>query len=142
MRDVRQWMKSVEDRLSNLDRRLKSGGPRFPDTGWLDLPLINGWTNYGGVYQIAQYGRFGGEVRFRGLIVGTSRTATAFFIAPAGFRHSGGDQVWGAPSNSAGLMSRIDTKGTSSSGTVGTMSWVTGETTFISLSGISYPAEA
>jgi hypothetical protein len=141
MRDVQQWMKSVEDRLHRLDRRIKSSGPRLPDTGWINMPLANGWANYGGAFQIAQYGRFDGEVKFRGLIQGASRTSAIFFNAPAGFRHSGGDQLWSC--NSDTTITRIDTRGpTGSPGTAGDMFLQTGGVAYVSLSQISYPAEA
>jgi hypothetical protein len=118
--------------------------PKFyaplPDTDWANITLINGWVNYGGNYQVAQMRRVNGWAEFRGLIIGSSRTNDAFFVAPVGYRHSGGDQLWMTPSDSASLVSRIDTAGTSRP-TPGNMTWIAGGAGFIALSHITYSVD-
>lgn len=115
----------------------------FEDTPWTNLPLLNGWANYGGIYQPAQYCRRGGEVHFRGLIVGTARTNPVFAIMDPGFRHTGLDQIWDCSSNDGpGGVTRIDTRGTGGGATHGAMFWLAGGVGFVSLAQISYIADA
>jgi hypothetical protein len=107
----------------------------LPDTPWVALPLINGWTNYGSGYTVAQYRRLRGVVYLRGLVVGTARTQGHLATLPAGFRHTGGTQLWWVSADPSG--SRVDTQDP------GYVVWSAGGTTaYVSLSGISYPAEA
>lgn len=77
------------------------------DTGWIDLPLQNGWTNYGGQWETAQYRRVNGIVYLKGLIKpGTTTTQTVIATLPAGFRPKDDSHIDMA--NSADTMGRIN----------------------------------
>lgn len=54
------------------------------DTGWIDLPLTSGITNYNG-YAPAQYRKIGSMVHVRGLVTNAG-TATSIGTLPVGFR--------------------------------------------------------
>jgi len=64
-----------------------SNGSNANDTGWITLPLTNGWTNFGGAYGTPQYRRVSNQVFFRGLIRdGLDGVANPFATMPVGFR--------------------------------------------------------
>lgn len=90
MRDFETWIKSVEDRLKNHDRRIKSSGPRLPDTNWANVTLLNNWGLYAGTgssWGPLAYRRFNGLVHIRGLLTKTvGGTAEAVGVLPVGFR--------------------------------------------------------
>lgn len=58
------------------------------DTGWIALPLLNGWSNFPGAYAPAGYRRVNGVVYLRGEIRGGSLTPGAAMVGPlpVGFR--------------------------------------------------------
>lgn len=59
------------------------------DSGTIPLPMINGWTNYGGDRIPATYRRFGKHVTLVGVVKGTASTAGGIVgTLPAGFRPS------------------------------------------------------
>lgn len=55
-------------------------------SSWRPLPLINGWTNYGGGWQTARYRKVGQIVYLQGLLVGTGRTADQISYLPVGYQ--------------------------------------------------------
>lgn len=61
------------------------------DTGWINLALINGWTNQSG--RTVQYRRIFGIVYLRGRPLGSSSTSSTMGTLPAGFR-PGQNQRW------------------------------------------------
>jgi len=58
--------------------------PQVAVTAWTAPTLLNGWTNTGGTYQVAQYRLFGDLVQLRGRIAGGTVGQTIFTL-PAGF---------------------------------------------------------
>lgn len=57
------------------------------DTGWIDMVLGNGWTNYGSTWETGQYRKTNGIVYLKGLIKpGTTTVGTVITTLPAGFR--------------------------------------------------------
>lgn len=58
-----------------------------PDTGWRAPTLLNGWVNYGDIWEPAGYRRMNGMVYLRGLIrAGTVQWNIPIFNLPYGFR--------------------------------------------------------
>ena len=51
---------------------------------WIALPLVNGWGNYGGGYELASYCKVNNFVYLQGLII--SGTSNTIFTLPAGYR--------------------------------------------------------
>ena len=70
------------------------------DTPWADMPMVNGWGNYGAPWETGMYRRVGGVVYMRGLIRtgGAQATQAVIFNLPVGFRPNS-DQHIGANSN-------------------------------------------
>lgn len=57
------------------------------DTGWINLPLANGWGTWdAGAWGVPQYRRKDGWVTFRGLISSTAATTDVMATLPVGFR--------------------------------------------------------
>lgn len=58
------------------------------DSGWVALPLSNGWVNFGGgIYSDAQYRKLNGVVFVKGLVKsGTTSAGITLGTLPAGFR--------------------------------------------------------
>ncbi len=54
-------------------------------TAWTNLTFQNGWSNYSGSFQSAQYRKVGDVVEMRGVVKGTT-WGTAICTLPAGFR--------------------------------------------------------
>jgi hypothetical protein len=132
------------------------------DTGWTAPALTAGWSNYSGSFASVGYRRFRGVTYLRGLIKRTTGTATTLFTLPAGFRPAqnglfpgiaalsavpvtdNGQPYATASFDLAGVAVRIDIN---SSGVVGLNQpyavdgWGTGGVPYLSLSGISFPAE-
>lgn len=68
-----------------------SDGKNANDSGWLALPFLNGWEDYGGgVYRPGQYRKIDNMVILRGLIkdIGTHAAGDSMFQLPVGFRPS------------------------------------------------------
>lgn len=61
------------------------GGIYGSPTPWTAVTFQNGWINYGGAYQTAQYRKVGDEVQVRGTIKSGTQMTVAFTL-PAGFR--------------------------------------------------------
>lgn len=53
---------------------------------WRGLPYATGWSNYGGIWEIGQYKREDGDVKFQGVAAGGSGTIANL---PAGYRPGG-----------------------------------------------------
>ena len=104
----------------------------FPDVPWTNVTLFyNSWVNYGGGFTVARYCRRGGVVYLQGLVrLGNAGT---IFHVPAGFKPSAGTLIFG-PAD-AGTGARIDVD------TAGNVVFGGGNNAFVSLAGISYPAE-
>ena len=104
----------------------------FPDVPWTNVTLFyNSWANYGGGFTVARYCRRGGVVYLQGLVrLGNAGT---IFQVPAGFKPSAGTLIFG-PAD-AGTGARIDVD------TAGNVVFGGGNNAFVSLAGISYPAE-
>lgn len=103
------------------------------DTGWIALPLIAPWVNYGGGHRTAAYRRKGGIVYLQGLIMNGPVPGNIAQL-PAGFRSSGGAVIFGTHSNTG--LARIDSMDTGYLTTQG------GGNAWMSLAGISFPADA
>ena len=85
---------------------------------WNDLPLSNGWTNYGSGYQTAQYAiDFQGRVWTRGFLMAPAMPVTGVAIAslPPGYRPTGLIQSFQITSsnqtNAGGIQFDIETSG-------------------------------
>lgn len=72
------------------------------------LPLVNGWTNYGGNYSVAQYYLSGGEVVLTGFVKNGSSNIIANL--PAGFRPNG-IKVFNATKDGSPWRVDVDTNG-------------------------------
>jgi len=132
------------------------------DTGWIAPALTAGWSNYGAGWASVGYRRFRGVTYLRGLIKRTSGSATTLFTLAAGHRPAqnglfpgvaslytvpvtpNGDPYADSSWDLAGVAVRIDI---SSTGAVALNQpnaadgWGTGNVPYLSLSGISFPAE-
>lgn len=58
----------------------------LPDTPWVDVTLLNGYTHFDGPSAPVQYRRKDGRVHFRGLLSGGNANGLDAFILPPGFR--------------------------------------------------------
>ena len=96
------------------------------DTGWVDLTLLNGWLNYGGVYPNAAYRMIGGVVYIRGLIKsGTVTNITPLATLPVGCRPAF-DHMSAVTASPGSAFARIDVQ--AGGNIVGMMGLVTGWT--------------
>jgi hypothetical protein len=70
-------------------RKIYSGGipagQGSPDTPWIPMTLLNGWTNYGAPFSTLSYRRISGVVYIKGFVA-TGAAGTAVATLPAGFR--------------------------------------------------------
>jgi hypothetical protein len=117
------------------------------DTGWVGMSLLTGWANYGSGFTGAAYRVRRGIVHLRGMVKASGIPEHALDIAalPAGARNgtleifTGAGQIAGAGLTDIGIRIEINNgvirpTGLATSGG-GAVAW-------ISLSGISYPADA
>jgi len=54
-------------------------------TAWVLPTFANGWSNFGGIYQVARYRKVGDVVQVEGLVKGGTFNV-AMFTLPVGFR--------------------------------------------------------
>lgn len=103
---------------------------------WQTPTFENGWSDFGGAFQTARFRREAGTVRLDGMIAGgtvsnTKADGTAFTL-PTNFR----------PSSQHALVAETDTAGTSARvdiHTDGAVHIFDGSSTYISLSGLTFP---
>jgi hypothetical protein len=72
--------------ISNAVNSNTSAIAAIQPTVWTNLPLINGWVNWGSGVQNAQYRRIGDIVYIRGGIKGPGTASNVWSSLPAGFR--------------------------------------------------------
>jgi hypothetical protein len=80
---------SGDSEITDLQRAAQSVLDAINNLTWNNLTLINGWTNFGGAFQTAQYALdILGFVHLRGLITNVAGQAANISCAnlPAGFR--------------------------------------------------------
>jgi len=75
------WGIPITDEVNRLTTLTGGNVP----TAWTPLTLLNGWLNYGGSYDIAQYRKIGDIVQIRGVINSGTIGSPAFNL-PSGFR--------------------------------------------------------
>lgn len=108
------------------------GGSGSPDIPWTAPALINGWINYAGAFAATAYRRIGGVVYIKGLV--KSGTAnTVIFNLPAGCRPT--EQLIFTGYSGVGA-ARIDVAPN------GQVNQATGSQDYLSLNGITFPADA
>lgn len=84
---IRDGMLFLETEGDVYLRRGGSWARVIGDTGWVELPMSNGWVNFGGAYGNARYRRVNGIVYLTGLVKsGTTTPGTTIGALPAGFR--------------------------------------------------------
>lgn len=59
---------------------------RAEDTGWINMTLLNGWSNWGGGWAVGRYRRVNGIVYVEGFLNAANRTASQIAVLPEGFR--------------------------------------------------------
>jgi hypothetical protein len=89
---------------------------KLEGTSWTNLSLINGWANYGGGRQVAQYRQVGDEVQFRGTIKHAGNITVAFedvlVIPSASRRIKASDNFPGTSTgNASGMYFHVQTNG-------------------------------
>jgi hypothetical protein len=75
----------LQSDLDAAEARILALENKTTTSAWVAPTLLNGWTNYGGAYQVMQYRRVGDMIQLRGVIKGTATNALAFTL-PNGFR--------------------------------------------------------
>lgn len=82
---VRKEVSNIESRLSVVERNLETVDV---DSGWINLSLGSGWTNYGvgGYPPLARVRKDGDWVVCEGTLLRATGAATTAFILPSGFR--------------------------------------------------------
>lgn len=123
----------LHTQIKNLADDLEA---KLSDSGWQNLILGNGWTQYPG-HAVARYRRFQGLVHITGLIQRAGAPATGSVIAtlPANYRFLGGVRLYNPVGDVAN--SRIDMNAS------GQILWLQGGTSYLSLDCIvPYIAEA
>lgn len=97
---------------TDLDDALTRGSlPVAPDSGWINLPLLNGWTSASG--RTVQYRKIAGIVYMRGRAIGTASSSTTMGTLPAGYR-PGQNGRWltiSASGGSAVAVTNVNTTG-------------------------------
>ena len=68
----------LEERVADLQRAVP--------TPWVAPTLLNGWTNFGGADQIAQFRRHADTVQVRGLVKSGTVGFVPVFVLPVGCR--------------------------------------------------------
>lgn len=141
----------VAARISNLERN--DGGDEL-DGVWQTPTLENAWANYGGAWANARFMRKNGVVYVQGLVA-LGADGTDILTLPAGFRPSA-DLIFSCDIYSMSTTSAGSTPHTHNAPYVGTRVNVHADgtvslpavasfsldTTYLSLSGITFPAEA
>jgi microcystin-dependent protein len=102
------------------------------DGVWLTPTLQNTWVNYSNGYALARYRKQRGVVYLQGLVAGGT---SIIFNLPAGFRPVGGTLIFTVTS-AASTPSRVDVD------VAGNVTFLVGNNGYVSLAGISFPAEA
>ena len=103
--DEMRWAQDIEDRLKRLERGVAATWRSIGSATTDVAPFQNGWTNYGGGYNLAGFLLdANGFIHLRGLIKSGTIGQAAFTIPP-GFRPEY-DQLFGTVSNSA--IGRVD----------------------------------
>ncbi len=128
-KDMGEVLRQMAERIQRLESQIVHGY----DTGWIAPTLLNGWVNYGSIWETAAYRKKNGIVYIRGLIRnGTATSGTDLFILPAGFRPGMNSHVI-VPSN--GLLGIVNIM------TTGEVDFNTGTNAWMSLSNISFPSD-
>jgi hypothetical protein len=112
-----------------------------PAPTWISLPLASGWANYGAAWQSARYCKMvDGLVIVQGLVKITSNRPASNIIAtlPAGYRPSA-QHIFTVDHTDTSVHQRVDVR---SDGALITYDALTGVGSYVTLSGIMFPAEA
>jgi len=98
---------AAEARLTAAEDRLVALEATIADPDWIDLPLLNGWVDYGSIYSRPRFRKYDdGTVEIRGLV--KSGTASDVAQLPAGYR-PGQDLIF-ATTTSPSVYCRLDVK--------------------------------
>lgn len=84
-KDIGEWMRMVERRLSELSRRRGGSGGGLADTGWVTPTLLNGYTHYSTPLRVR---RIGDQVFLDGGVVATTDFDGVFANLDTPFRPS------------------------------------------------------
>lgn len=80
-------MSTIYEDVATLQEQMAAVQSQISDTGWLDLPLAEGITQYN-EEQKPRYRRIGNEVFLSGVFKGVTANNTAVGTLPEGFRPS------------------------------------------------------
>jgi len=109
------------------------------DATWKPLTLLNGWINYGGGYNNAEYRKTrSGVVILRGLIKsGTATTGTHIGILPKGYRPIGGKELFTINKN-PNVKGRVDVRSDDGTSEAGAVVCINCDASWTSLEGIHF----
>lgn len=113
----------------------------IPVPSYVNLPLVGGFTQFGGGFDFGQYAKLpGGLVSVRGLLKANSTKVAPYQIGvlPAGFRPANAVMFAQPHGSGAGSFGRLDVQGDGS--VIGQFGMVSGD--WVSLSGVTFIAEA
>lgn len=106
----------------------------FEDTGWITLPLLNGWVSYDSTYGPPRYRRRNGTVYVQGLAKNGS-VGSIMATLPAGFRPSMPKLLFTATAGEPSSHARVDVEST------GNIIHTGSQNGWFSLSAIIFPAD-
>ncbi len=129
--DLRAFIQQELDR-SSLSVLVRQGQSSLSSGPWIAPTLLNSWVNFGGAFAAAGYYRDPlGIVRLKGLVNG-GVAGSIIFNLPVGYRPAA-QHIFAVIANNA--IGRVDVR-------TGDVFFDTGSSAFVSLSGISFRAEA
>ena len=125
---------NITKKIEIIDNSIKSLSQGVKDTGWIDLPLTEGWS-YRQESDKPQLRKIGAVVYLRGVLLATSEALGVITTIPEGYRPLGSDnrflcalnqtELANIQVNDKGIISDIQKKGASR--------------TFLNLNSISFP---
>lgn len=65
-----QFFNELQDEVISSEKRVTKIETDISDTGWIDIPLKNGWKEYSATYNKPQYRKLGNQVFLKGMLNG------------------------------------------------------------------------
>ena len=135
--DVEQLQADVSQLQTDMSAAQSDISTLQQDSGWINLSLNSGWTMNDYVAEVPQYRKIGKTVYLRGLVNATAAASNIIATLPAGYRPSGYFNRFACALNQGEfVMVQIN-----ANGQINDYGKGTNGRAFLSLNGVSFPAD-